>query len=169
MFNVNAVVNQASLDTKRVPQGGGTVFLMCLLCALAWCIHGGCGLIYSAAPEAKFQNKVYAFNDALRWSRFDLALEHCSPVYRAEFIGRRSGWGRTIDVVDFEVLGISMLPNGAESKVVYRWVDRSTQHLHETTLRQRWSSDAPGFWVVGEEIIDGDERLFRPSSSGIIQ
>ena len=49
----------------------------------------------------------------------------------------------------------------ATSLVHVSWYDHDTMILHDTTLKQTWKRGVNGYFLVSEEVADGNDRLLE--------
>lgn len=120
---------------------------------------GGC-LLNNINSGQKLSERVQEYSDATRWNRLDLAVHMVSPSYRDAFVQTHSGWGRTIEVADSEVVHIQMGADGqsATSTLAYSWYDLSAMTLARTVVRQKWDL-RDGYHVMDEVVIEGAPQL----------
>ena len=93
-------------------------------------------------------------------SRFgDLAgtVTQTSPAMRSLYLNRRAEWGRMIRVVDVDLAGLTMLDSEhAVALVDFQWTRVDEGTLHNTRVRQEWSS-TEGPWLLTREKRDAGE------------
>ncbi|HJL16381.1 MAG TPA: hypothetical protein RMH99_12035 [Sandaracinaceae bacterium LLY-WYZ-13_1] len=132
-------------------------------CAFAFPIAlGGC-MFQQFAPTQILTEQAYALNDEVRWARVDLASERVVPRYRQTFLMSHREWGQAVQIADADMTNVVMEAEngGAISLVNVSWYDRATMEVRATTLRQHWVNVDGNFYLDGEEIVSGDERLLH--------
>jgi len=114
------------------------------------------------APAAeRATDAARELNVAARFGRMDIALSRTSTAARANFLRRRSDWGKDIRVVDVELAGLSM-PDSERAlvEVDYAWVRMDEGVLRTTRVAQHWR-DSQGSWrLEREQRTAGDLGLF---------
>jgi hypothetical protein len=130
-----------------------------LALAVASSVLAGCPM--PPTPAARMQEAAIDLNTNIRFGRMELAMEHVAPSERDEFIAHRRGWGSSLQLADYEMVGARMHDeDNAEVSVKYAWYRPEDGDLHTTVVRQRWK-DTKGSWLlVAEARIDGDLGLF---------
>jgi hypothetical protein len=115
------------------------------------------------APQttgARMQEAANDLNSNMRFGRIELAMEHVAPSAREEFLQHRRGWGSTVRVADYELLGAKLTAEAdADVTVRIAWYRPDQQDLRVTTVRQRWHDQKGDWQLVGEMRIDGDVGL----------
>ena len=126
----------------------------------------GC-MLANMSPTEKLRDAVVGYNEACRWARFDIAIEHVDGPARLAFQRDHSRWGRTLSLADQEIVSVSAAGDDddarAVSVVTNHWYTNDATYLNTTTLRQEWKKSRSTFVLVKEEIVDGDHALFEPS------
>src|SRR5262245_59474736 len=134
---------------------------------LAVCAVVGSGCMMSnTTPGEKLRDAVMGYNEACRWSRFDIAIEQVDGPARESFQRDHGRWGRSIAIADLEVVSVSAAGHAddarAVSVVTNHWYTNDATYLHSTTLRQEWRKERTNFFLTHEEVVDGDRGLFEP-------
>lgn len=128
--------------------------------ALAALLFGGC-MLQHAGPTEKLRDAVHGMTDELRWNRIDLAVDRVLPTYRERFRLTRLKWGKAIQIADAEVIHMKLAEDSdkASSLLTVRWYSQTETILRETTLQQNWVRSGKAFYLSGEKVIEGDDRL----------
>ena len=135
---------------------------MRLVCLLLVSLCTGC-VFNNMSAEETLRDSVVGLNDECRWNRFDLAQQRVESAYRSQFRLRHHGWHRDFEIADSEIMGVEVGEGRerATSFVQVRWYDYATMILHDTTLKQIWKRGVNGYFLVSEEVTDGNERLLE--------
>ena len=113
------------------------------------------------SPAAQMQTTAIDFNTNVRFGRMELAIEHVAPKEREEFMEHRKGWGSTVHLADYEMVGAHMKSEeDAEVSVRYSWYRPDQGDLHLTTVRQKWKELKGDWMLVAEARSDGDLGIF---------
>lgn len=109
-------------------------------------------------------------NLAARFGRMDIALGHTAGAARKNFLVRRAEWGKTVRIVDVELVGMSMRDGDhAEINVDYSWTRVDEGVLRTTRISQQWEDVGGGWKLVREKRLVGDLGLFgepQPTPEG---
>lgn len=125
----------------------------------------GC-MLQNLSPTERFSTSSHELNTASRWARLDIAMEHVSPSYRERFIKLHRDWGRGLQIADHDIVGMNLADDGstAVSTVRVSWYRMDSLRLRESYVEQRWKKDRGNFYLVAEEVDQGDEGLFPTES-----
>lgn len=130
---------------------------LCLVLASTALLFG-CPLAGQSKP-ARAQEAAQELNLNARFGRMELAAEHVSPKARATFFDRRKTWGGTVRIADWELAGLRLEGEEAETTVRIAWYRANEGDLKVTTLKQKWH-DFKGDWKLTDEMrIDGEVGL----------
>src|SRR5580700_2648779 len=89
----------------------------------------GCPMPPSNA--ARMQQAASDFNTDVRFGRNELAVERVAPLEREDFLKRRKGWGKTITLADYELVGAKLVDEDhAEVSIKYDWYHSDENELH---------------------------------------
>jgi hypothetical protein len=130
-----------------------------LIPALALTIWSGC-----MGPQTPAQRASDAARELNVNSRFgDVAgtATMTSPNVRAQYVSRRSEWGKLVRVVDVDLGGFTM--DDAEHATVvvdFQWTRVDDGTLHSTRVLQEWASTEGPWMLVRERRQSGDIGLF---------
>jgi len=129
--------------------------LLVLVGASALICWSGC-----IGPQTPAQRASEAARELNVNSRFgDLAgtVTMTAPTMRAQYLNRRAEWGRLIRVVDVDLAAFTMTDSEhAVALVDFQWTRVDEGTLHNTRVRQEWSS-TEGPWLLTREKRDGGE------------
>jgi len=125
-------------------------------------VAAGCSM-GSMSSGNQLRESIVAVNDALRWSRMDIAMQRVDPDYAELFVQRRQRWGQRVQLADQELLNIRMADDGehATSTVAWSWYAYDTMTMQQTVIEQRWRKAHGTFVLIGENVLQGDPDLLR--------
>ena len=132
-----------------------------ILCVLVLAFSG-C-VFNNMSAEETLRDSVVGLNDECRWNRFDLAQQRVEAQYRGQFRMTHHSWHRDFQIADSEIMGVEVGEGRerATSLVHVSWYDHDTMILHDTTLKQTWKRGVNGYFLVSEEVADGNDRLLE--------
>jgi hypothetical protein len=133
------------------------------LALLASCSFSAC-LLANAGADKKIGDSAHSLNTQARWGRIEDAALLVQPEYRATFLNHHRRWGREIQLADSEVLNIQLTSDSERASVFvnFSWYAMEDMTLHETTLRQQWTSTKNNFALSSEAVVRGDPALLTP-------
>jgi hypothetical protein len=115
------------------------------------------------APQttgARMQEAANDLNTNMRFGRVELAMERVAPAAREEFLQHRRGWGSSVRLADYELVGARLTAESdADVTVRVAWYRPDEQDLRITTVRQRWHDEKGDWMLVGEIRLDGELGL----------
>ena len=127
------------------------------LAALA--ILGLAGCIAPTSGAQKLADTAYDLNNATRFGRMDVALEHVAVKSREQFQKEHAGWMRNARIVDIDFNGIQVKKDGVgEVVVTLTWQRADEATTRTTSLVQRWT-ETRNVWTMASEEAKGDEGL----------
>jgi hypothetical protein len=112
------------------------------------------------APGPRLSESANELNNATRFGRMDIALEHVGPKEREIWGKAHAGWGRSVRIVDLEMAGVSLKKSSeAEVMVNISWQKPDQSTMLTTSVLQSWR-DVSGTWfLISEEEKAGDTGL----------
>jgi hypothetical protein len=112
------------------------------------------------APGPRLSESANELNNATRFGRMDIALEHVGPKEREIWGKAHAGWGRNVRIVDLEMAGMNLKKSSeAEVMVNISWQKPDQSNVLTTAILQSWK-DVSGTWfLVSEEEKAGDTGL----------
>jgi hypothetical protein len=101
-------------------------------------------------------------NLAARFGRMDLALGKTSPSTRQSFMERHAAWGRSVRVLDVELVGLEFVDSGEDARVEVdvAWTRVGDAVLYSTRLTQLWHREEGGWRMQREQRTSGERGLF---------
>ena len=132
-------------------------------CAPLCVVLFGLGLSACVAPPtstARLAESAYDLNEAARFGRMDVALEHVRDTARDEFNRKHARWGKAVRIVDYEVAAVTLRKDGdAEVTVTVNWQRPDETTMRSTELSQRWTDKRGAWWMITEDERGGDPGL----------
>ena len=127
--------------------------------ATALALLGLAGCIAPTSGTQKLADTAYDMNNATRFGRMDVALEHVAMKSREQFQREHAGWMRNARIVDIEFNGIQVKKDGdGEVSVTLTWQRADESTTRTTSLIQRWT-ETRNVWTMASEEARGDEGL----------
>lgn len=123
----------------------------------------GLGLSGCVAPPsstARLAESAYDLNEAARFGRMDIALEHVRDTARDDFSRKHARWGKAVRIVDYEVASVTVRKDGdADVTLTINWQRPDETSMRSTELSQRWTDKRGTWWMITEEERGGDPGL----------
>ena len=127
--------------------------------ATALALLGLAGCIAPTGGTQKLADTAYDMNNATRFGRMDVALEHVAMKSREQFQKEHAGWMRNARIVDIEFNGIQVKKDGdGEVSVTLTWQRADESTTRTTSLIQRWT-ETRNVWTMASEEARGDDGL----------
>jgi hypothetical protein len=121
---------------------------------------GVSGCIAPPSSATRLAESAYDLNEAARFGRMDLALEHVRDTTREEFSRKHARWGKAVRIVDYEVASVTVRKDGdADVVLTINWQRPDETTMRATELGQRWSTTRGTWWMIKEEERGGDPGL----------
>ncbi|HEX3598145.1 MAG TPA: hypothetical protein VHU80_23715 [Polyangiaceae bacterium] len=133
---------------------------------LSWVAFAGLvlsGCFAPPPPSQRVSDVARDVNEAARFGRMDLALEHTADGAREHFAKHRATWGNAVRVLDFELSSLSMKDTEHATVLVdIQWMRVDEDMLRTTRVEQSWrgSTGDHGWSLVRERRLSGDIGLF---------
>jgi hypothetical protein len=130
---------------------------------------GACSLIVAlatacfapASPVQRVSDAARDLNVATRFGKMDMVVSHVDASVRADFMARRSQWGREIRLVDIDLAGVEIRDETHAVVIVdVSWVPLRDNILRSTRLSQNWEDNGHGWKLSRETRVAGDHGLF---------
>jgi hypothetical protein len=133
--------------------------------AFALALSGLAGCISPTSSTQKLADSAYDMNNATRFGRMDVALEHVAASARDAFQQQHSGWNKQARIVDIDFNGIQVKKNGeGEVVVTLTWQRADESSTRTTSLVQHWT-ETRNTWTLASEEEKGDEGLLGEKES----
>jgi hypothetical protein len=99
----------------------------------------------------KLADAAIDMNQATRFGRMDVALEHIGATARDDFARHHQDWGRGTRIVDVELAGMNVVEKDeANVFLTVSWQRADEGDLRVTYVTQRWKN-AKGSWLMQDE------------------
>jgi hypothetical protein len=120
-------------------------------------VLAACGSTRKYGEDLVFHSRAY--QEGLRWRRFDDAAARVPPPAREAFLDERDQLDHDLRIDDYEITRVKLGKDHYEGEVqvVYSWHLDSVGVVHETTVTQHWERHGPGWYVLSERRRSGDE------------
>ncbi len=115
-------------------------------------------MLMNLGSNEQLNQAVWDLNQALRWSRVDIALGYVKDDFRATFIKYHAHWAHNIEVGDIEIQAVTT-DNPVRSVVQFSWYRLSQMDIHHTVIEQRWKRSGGSYKLAKEWVTSGDASL----------
>jgi hypothetical protein len=119
---------------------------------MAVCLASACAMTPAQRREETLMREARAFNDDVRWARYEQLHLSLPPEEAQLFSARAAALGDDLVVADYEVTAITFTPGSEAATVMVKfdWYSKRATSLHSSTLEQRWEYQA-GRWLVTKQ------------------
>jgi hypothetical protein len=116
------------------------------------CLSAACAVTPTQRREETLVREARAFNDDVRWARYEQLHMSLPPGEAALLSSRAAAMGDDLAIADYEVTTISFAPGSEAATVVVKfdWYSKRATTLHSSTLEQRWEYQG-GRWLVAKQ------------------
>jgi hypothetical protein len=129
--------------------------------ALLLLLAGVNGCFAPVSPMQRVSDAARDLNVSTRFGKMDLIASHVDANLRADFVSRRSQWGKEIRLVDIDLSGVQVQDSThAAVTLDVSWVPLRDDILRATRIVQYWEDDGRGWRLVREQKLAGDPGLF---------
>lgn len=109
----------------------------------------------------RVNDAAHDLNVATRFGKMELATSYVDPSVRADFIARRSQWGREIRIIDVDLGSVDIRDEThAIVTIEVSWVPLRDDILRTTRITQTWEDKGKGWNLTREVKAAGDQGLF---------
>lgn len=113
---------------------------------------------HSAKGGETLGNSVRAYNDSVRWQKWDNAATFVPPRERSQFIDDADLRAKDLRITDYEVVRVNKKAERvAEVQVKVSWYLDSEGKVHETQATQTWEKHGKAWMLVEEARLRGPE------------
>jgi hypothetical protein len=124
-------------------------------------VYGACG----AAPRSgeTLADTVRAYNDGVRWGRFEVAAIHVPPKQRSQFVDEADDRAKDLKITEYDVVNVQQ-PSERQAKVHIKleWYSDHEGTVHETHALQTWEKQGKDWMLVDEARLKGSEMPGLP-------
>lgn len=125
-------------------------------------IVAGCGSL-SPHPTDPLDDSVRAYNDSVRWGRYEVAANFISPKERAQFVDDADERSKDLRITQYDVVQVERTSaRAANVHVKMEWYKLSEGTLHETHAKQTWEQRGRAWLMVQEARVRGHEMPGLP-------
>jgi hypothetical protein len=119
------------------------------------------GCFAPASPTMRVNDAAHDLNIATRFGKMELAVSHVDASVRADFMARRSQWGREIRIIDVDLGSVDVRDEThAVVTIEVSWVPLRDDILRSTRVTQTWEDRGKGWKLTREVRASGDQGLF---------
>ena len=103
-----------------------------------------------SGPSEELERAVAAYNDHLRWARFEKASAFIKPKQRAHFMELYEPSEETLHIDELEAKGIDLQPGNKKAKVTInaRFYNTPSVTLQKKKWLQVWLREDDAWWMV---------------------
>src|SRR3954470_9936913 len=116
----------------------------------------GCGAAQRDGDT--LQESILAYNEGVRWERFETAASSLPPKQRSEFVDEMDQRAKDLKISQYDIIRVDK-PTRKTAKVQIKvaWYKDSEGTLRETHAVQTWERHGKQWWMVEETRLRGDE------------
>jgi hypothetical protein len=101
---------------------------------------------------------VRAYNEGVRWERFDVAAVHVPPKERSQFADDADQRAKDLRITEYDIVRVDQKAKGvAEVQIKIGWYLDSEGKLRETHTKQMWERHGKTWLIVDETRLRGQE------------
>lgn len=129
-----------------------------LVVALAGIALAGPGCAATQRKTEPLADSVRAYNEGVRWLRFDEAATRLPADRRDDFLDQRDQLHEDLRISDYEIIRVRHDPKGRRARVQikYTWYLDSRGKVHETHAVQTWHQGKEIWILRGERFLRGE-------------
>jgi hypothetical protein len=104
-------------------------------------------------------NNIRAYQEGLRWRRYEQAADYVAPDERSQFLDRRDEIDKDLRIDDYEVVRVTLAEGHEEALVQIRftWHLDNVGTVHETVVEEKWKKEKPVWRIVDTKHKRGEE------------
>ena len=125
--------------------------IICTLLVALWLLPSGCA--HNTNPGEELFRSAKAFNEHVRWKRFQLASKFLPAAKRERWLSGMQAAGETLRIVDYRMEPVKVTPT-ASVVDVYLASYRVSNPVIERQRRRQWWTYNGSSWQL-----DADKRL----------
>jgi len=118
-----------------------------------------------AAPRAgdTLVDSIRAYNDGVRWGRFEVAASHIPVKERSQFVDDNDERAKDLKITQYDVVNVDQ-KGDREAKVHIKmeWYSDREGTVHETHAVQTWERRGKDWMMVDEARLKGTEMPGLP-------
>jgi hypothetical protein len=120
-------------------------------------LTGGCGAA-AQSSAASLSETITAYNDSVRWERFETAAGAIPPRERTQFVDEMDERAHEVKITQYDIVRVD--PRGeheAKVQIKMSWYKSSEGTVHETYAMQTWEHRGRAWLMVEETRVRGAE------------
>lgn len=125
--------------------------------ALILMIAAGCGAASQPRSEG-LSETITAYNDSVRWERFETAAAAIPVRERTQFVDDMDERAHEVKITEYDIVRVD--PHGereAKVQIKMSWYKNSEGTVHETYAMQTWEQRGKAWLMVEETRVRGAE------------
>lgn len=112
----------------------------------------------SAKSGDTLAESIRAYNEGVRWQRFENAAVHIPPKERSEFLDEADQRTKDLKITEYDIVRVEKKSEKtAEVQIKVSWYLDNEGTLRETSAVQTWEKHGKTWWVVDEKRLRGTE------------
>ncbi len=125
--------------------------------AAVLCLLVACGGLAPKQPET-LSDSIRAYNDGVRWGRFEVAAIHIPPKQRSQFVDEADERAKDVKITEYDVVRVEQRgEREARVQIKLEWYKDSEGTVHETHAMQTWERHGKEWLMVDEARLRGVE------------
>jgi len=134
-----------------------------LVVSAALSLTAGCAAANQAHGAESLSESITAYNDSMRWERFELAAGAIPPRERPQFVDDMDERAHEVKITEYDIVRVD--PHGereAKVQIKMSWYKASEGTVHETYALQTWEQRGKAWMMVEETRVRGAEMPGLP-------
>jgi hypothetical protein len=125
---------------------------------LLWALGAACAVTATQRREETLVREARAFNDDLRWARYEQLGLSLPPDEAALVLTRAAALGDDLVIGDYEVTSINFAQGSEKATVTVKfdWYSKRETTLRSSTLQQQWEYQGGKWLVTKQRRVRGD-------------
>lgn len=118
-----------------------------------------------AAPRAgdTLVDSIRAYNDGVRWGRFEVAATHIPVKQRSQFVDDNDDRAKDLKITQYDVVNVEQKGDrAAKVHIKMEWYSDREGTVHETHAMQTWEKRGKDWMMVDEARLKGTEMPGLP-------
>lgn len=121
-----------------------------------------CGGLSPKAGET-LGDSVRAYNDGVRWERFEVAAVHIPPKQQSQFVDEADERAHDLKITEYDIVRVEQKGDReAHVQIKMSWYKNSEGTVHETHAMQTWERHGKDWLLVDEARFRGTEMPGLP-------
>lgn len=116
----------------------------------------GCSSL-SPRQSDPLDDSIRAYNDGVRWGRYEVAANFIAPKERAQFVDDADERSKDLRITQYDVVQVERSSGRAAAvHLKMEWYKESEGTVHETHAKQSWEKQGKAWLMVHETRVRGD-------------